>query len=42
MIQPKRFMLDMCFPCGIKAAEEARDGKAYRLNIKQIGGNPAG
>jgi hypothetical protein len=34
MIYGKRFLLDMCFPAGIKATEEAGQGKAYRLNVK--------
>lgn len=32
MIYPQRFLLDMCFPHGIKTAEEhGKYGKAYRL-----------
>lgn len=33
MIYPKYFLLDMCFPSGIKGSEEAGQGKAYRLEI---------
>jgi hypothetical protein len=33
MIYPQRFLLDMCFPAGIKGSEEADSGKAYRLEI---------
>lgn len=29
------FLLDMCFPSGLKYLEEHNKGKAYRLNIKQ-------
>jgi len=35
MIYPKRFLLNMCFAYGIEASEEAKQGKAYRL--EQIG-----
>jgi hypothetical protein len=31
MIYAKRFLLDMCFAYGIEAAEQAKQGKAYRL-----------
>jgi len=30
---PQRFLLDMCFPNGIKLSEEHGQGKAYRLII---------
>jgi len=33
MIYPKRFLLEMCFPYGIKACEDQNQGKAYRLEI---------
>jgi hypothetical protein len=33
MIYSKRFLLEMCFPYGLKASEEANHGKAYRLEI---------
>jgi hypothetical protein len=33
MIYPKRFLLEMCFPYGIKASEDKNQGKAYRLEI---------
>lgn len=36
MIYPKRFLLNMCFPSGIKATEEAGRGKAYRLKIINV------
>lgn len=36
MIYAKRFLLNMCFPSGIKACEEAGQGKAYRLEIVNI------
>lgn len=32
----KRFLLEMCFTYGIKAAEEKNKGKAYRVNVKPI------
>lgn len=32
-VYPKLFLLDMCFAYGIKAAEGANQGKAYRLEI---------
>jgi hypothetical protein len=38
MIYPKYFLLNMCFPAGVKPAEEAGQGKAYRLNVKEING----
>ena len=34
MIYPQRFLLNMCFPGGINADEEANAGKAFRLIIK--------
>jgi hypothetical protein len=33
MIYAKRFLLEMCFPNGIKPCEEKNQGKAYRLEI---------
>jgi len=33
MIYTARFLLDMCFPSGIKKIEESGQGKAYRLEI---------
>lgn len=41
LIYPKLFLLDMCFPYGIKAEEtrmigDGYKGKAYRLLIKNI------
>jgi hypothetical protein len=36
MIYAKYFLLNMCFPAGIKPAEEAGQGKAYRLNVKEL------
>jgi len=33
MIYQQRFLLNMCFPAGIKGSEEAGHGKAYRLRI---------
>jgi len=33
MIYNKRFILNMCFPYGIKSSEDAGKGKAYRLDI---------
>lgn len=33
LIYPKHFLLDMCFPAGIKGSEDADQGKAYRLEI---------
>jgi len=35
MIYPKYFLLNMCFPYGIKATEETGQGKAYRLEINK-------
>lgn len=32
-IFPKYFLLNMCFPAGIKATEERGQGKAYRLEV---------
>lgn len=36
LIYAKRFLLNMCFPSGIKGSEEADSGKAYRLKIVAI------
>lgn len=33
MVYPQRFLLNMCFPTGIKGSEEYGEGKAYRLNV---------
>jgi len=33
MIYAQRFLLEMCFPNGIKASEDYGQGKAYRLEI---------
>ena len=33
MLYAQRFLLDMCFPAGIKGAEDAGQGKAYRVEI---------
>jgi hypothetical protein len=33
LIYPKMFLLNMCFPSGINAAERTNQGKAYRLEI---------
>jgi hypothetical protein len=36
MIYAKRFLLEMCFPYGIKASEDKGHGKAYRLEILNV------
>jgi len=36
MIYPQRFLLNMCFPAGIKGSEDAGHGKAYRLHILEV------
>lgn len=36
LIWAQLFLLDMCFPYGLKAEEERDRGKAYRLNVKQV------
>jgi hypothetical protein len=36
MIYAKRFLLEMCFPNGIKASEDYGQGKAYRLEIASV------
>jgi len=37
LIFPQRFLLNMCFPYGMKVEEDANIGKAYRLEIiKQL------
>lgn len=36
MVYPKRFLLEICFPAGLKATEEKGRGKAYRLNVLKI------
>lgn len=33
MIYPQYFLLNMCFPYGIKAEEDRKYGKAYRLEV---------
>lgn len=33
MIYAKKFLLEMCFPCGTKPSEDAGQGKACRLEI---------
>jgi hypothetical protein len=33
LIFPQRFLLNMCFPYGMKACEDNNEGKAYRLEI---------
>lgn len=33
LIYPARFLLDLCFPCAIKAEEDRNLGKAYRIEI---------
>ncbi len=35
LIWYKYFLLNMCFPFGIKAAENSKRGKAYRVKVKQ-------
>lgn len=37
MIYAQRFLVDICFPHGIRGAEEFNEGKAYRLDLKLIG-----
>ena len=36
MIYPQRFLLNMCFPYGIHAAEKHGDGKSFRVEIIKI------
>lgn len=36
MIYAQRFLVNMCFPYGIKSSENAGQGKAYRLNVKLL------
>jgi len=36
LIWPQWFLLNMCFPYGLKAEEERGGGKAYRVNILEI------
>jgi len=36
MIYAQYFLLNMCFPYGIKASEERGQGKAYRLEIVNV------
>ena len=33
MIYTQRFLLEICFPAGIKGTEEVGQGKAYRLEL---------
>jgi len=33
MLFAQRFLLNMCFPAGIKGTEEAGSGKAYRVEV---------
>lgn len=35
LIFGQRFLLDMAFPSGIKAAEEHDKGKAYRIHVEE-------
>lgn len=34
MVYAQYFLLNMCFPSGIKIAEQCGRGEAYRLNVK--------
>lgn len=36
LIWSQWFLLNMCFPYGIKSAEEHGEGKAYRVKITEI------
>jgi len=36
MLFAQRFLLNMCFPAGIRGCEEAGRGKAYRVEIVEI------
>lgn len=36
IIWAKHFLLEMCFPYGIKAEEDRDFGKAYRVNVKPV------
>lgn len=36
LVYAKYLLLNMCFPYGIEAAEENNEGKAYRLNVREI------
>lgn len=36
LIYPQYFLLNMCFPNGIKASEDVGQGKAMRVEIKNI------
>ncbi len=36
MVYGKRFLLNMCFPSGIESAENAKQGKAYRLKVTKL------
>lgn len=35
IIYAKYFLLNMCFPYGIKGSEEANEGKSYRLIVNK-------
>ena len=36
MLYAQRFLLNMCFPAGIKGSEDAGRGKAYRVEIVEV------
>jgi len=36
MLYAQRFLLNMCFPSGIKGSEDAGQGKAYRVEIVEV------
>jgi len=36
LVYAARFLLNMCFPAGIKVTEESGKGKAYRVNVKKL------
>jgi len=36
LIYPKRFLLEMCFPYGLKVTEKSGRGKSYRLEILKV------
>jgi hypothetical protein len=36
LIYPKYFLLNMCFPYGIRVSEEAKEGRAYRVHVKPL------
>ncbi len=39
-LYPKLFLLNMIFPYGIKTSEEHGDGKAYRVELIKVIGQP--